>query len=107
MIEGSLEGQICVEAGSEVRWCWSWQGAKLFNETEPALYVGNAGQTILVLKDGTQNRIQSGAGKESGEAEPEEEASMGVVYARDDLAVTGDGSLTVHGLSQQRDTYNQ
>ena len=146
-VTGSLEeGQIRVEAGDEDTVVLELNGAEVTNQEEAAIHVENAGQTVILLGDGTVNRIQSGeetgisvgaetagetagsdaaegsagetaadAGTETGgqetagsadteagepdaaDGEETEDASGGAIYARDDLAISGTGTLQVLG----------
>ena len=120
-VTGSLEeGQIRVEAGDEDTVVLELNGAEVTNQEEAAIHVENAGQTVILLGDGTVNRIQSGeetaisagaetAGETAGSADTEagepdaadgeetEDASGGAIYARDDLAISGTGTLQVLG----------
>lgn len=146
-VTGSLEeGQIRVEAGDEDTVVLELNGAEVTNREDAAIHVENAGQTVILLGDGTVNRIQSGeetgisvgaetagetagsdaaegsagetaadAGTETGgqetagsadteagepdaaDGEETEDASGGAIYARDDLAISGTGTLQVMG----------
>lgn len=146
-VTGSLEeGQIRVEAGDEDTVVLELNGAEVTNREDAAIHVENAGQTVILLGDGTVNRIQSGeetgisvgaetagetagsdaaegsagetaadAGTETGgqetagsadteagepdaaDGEETEDASGGAIYARDDLAISGTGTLQVLG----------
>ena len=60
-VTGSLEeGQIRVEAGDEDTVVLELNGAEVTNREDAAIHVENAGQTVILLGDGTVNRIQSG-----------------------------------------------
>lgn len=146
-VTGSLEeGQIRVEAGDEDTVILELNGAEVTNQEDAAIHVENAGQTVILLGDGTVNRIQSGeetgisagaetagevieadageesagetaadAGTETGgqetagladteagepdaaDGEETEDAAGGAIYARDDLAISGTGTLQVMG----------
>jgi len=96
VLSGTLEnGQIFVDAESEDTVFLVLSGADIRNTEEAAIYVENAGQTVVVLDEGTENRLQSGEAEELQTAE--EESSGGALYARDDLSVTGNGALEVFG----------
>ncbi|MCD7751596.1 MAG: carbohydrate-binding domain-containing protein [Lachnospiraceae bacterium] len=100
-VSGSMEGgQIYVDAGGSDEVILLLNGLTLSNEGEPAIYVENAGQTQLVLATGTVNTIISGAEVEiSSQAagSDDEDVSGGAVYARDDLSISGEGTLIVYG----------
>ncbi len=99
-ISGSLtEGQLYVDAGGDDTVILRLAGVEVTNSTDAALHVENAGLTVLRLEEGSQNLIQSGAAPAEGvlAATPDEEASGGAVYARDDLTIEGTGALRVLG----------
>lgn len=98
-LSGTLSnGQVYVEAGKEDTVVLILNGVDLKNDAEAAIHIENAGQTQILLQDGTENRIQSGSEIQIGSVDGiEEDASGGAIYARDDLAITGDGKLQVFG----------
>ena len=99
-ISGTVsEGQIYVNAGGSDSVILSLNGADISNSSESAVYIENAGYTLIKLEDGTTNRLQSGAVVEisASEDSSDSNASGGAVYARDDLGITGTGSLQVFG----------
>lgn len=87
--------QIYVEAGNEDMVELVLNGVELVNAAEPVIYVENAGQTILRLAGGSANYLQSGTTE--NENVQDEDVSGGAVYARDDLYLTGEGSLEIAG----------
>lgn len=98
---GTLEnGQIYVDADGSDSVVLVLGGVDITNESEPAIYVENAGNTVIYLPQGSQNRIQSGedTGGPAAEGEIDENAEAGTVYARDDLTLAGTGSLEVTGF---------
>ncbi len=107
-VSGSLSnGQIYVEAQDRGTVILELNGAEISNDSAPAIYVEQAELTQIFLGEHTRNRICSGTltgeGEESGETVSQEEAaeedvSGGAIYARDDLSVSGTGSLEVQGL---------
>lgn len=99
-VTGTLsQGQIYVEAGGSDTVTLRLAGMELKNATDAALHIENAGSAVLLLEQGTENLLQSGTAPAEGAlgAAADENASGGAVYARDDLTVTGEGSLTVLG----------
>lgn len=100
-ITGMLDnGQIYVNAGGDDLVVLSLGGIEISNTEKAAIYVENAGLTRIVAEAGTVNRVQSGAEIEidtTGQTEADETVSGGAIYAGDDLAVTGDGTLQVFG----------
>ncbi len=119
-ISGKLtDGQLRVEAGKDETVCFVLGGTEISNGTEAAVHVENAKLVSLYLEEGSKNRFISGipveintegendgadtdsgtdqeAGNGTGDG-AESEGSGGTVYARDDLAVLGPGSLEVLG----------
>lgn len=99
-VSGTLEnGQINVDAGGKDTVILSLNGIDISNSSDAAIHVENAGQTLLVLENGTDNRVQSGTQAEFGavEDDTDKNGSGAAIYARDDLAVTGGGTLQVFG----------
>ncbi|MCD7807382.1 MAG: carbohydrate-binding domain-containing protein [Lachnospiraceae bacterium] len=100
LVSGSMEnGQIYVEAGGSDEVILILSGLTLSNDEEPVIYVENAGQTQLILAEGTVNTLQSGIAVEISALEEgaDEDASGGAIYARDDLSISGEGTLIVYG----------
>ncbi len=94
-ISGSLsDGQIYVEASDEDTVTLLLNGADITNKTEPAIYAENAKEVRISLVDGSENLLQSGT---SMPETADENASGGTVFCRDDLIISGTGSLTVNG----------
>ncbi|MCD7862554.1 MAG: carbohydrate-binding domain-containing protein [Lachnospiraceae bacterium] len=99
-VSGSMEdGQIYVDAGGSDEVILLLNGLTLGNEEEPAIYVENAGQTQLYMAEGTVNTIASGTAVEIGAQteDSDEDLSGGAIYARDDLSISGEGTLIVYG----------
>lgn len=99
-VSGSMEnGQIYVDAGGSDEVIIILNGLTLSNEEEPVIYVENAGQTQLILAQGTVNTLQSGTTVEITALEEgaDDDASGGAVYARDDLSISGEGTLIIYG----------
>ncbi len=99
-VSGTLEdGQIYVDTGSGEEVSLLFSGLDIRNASDAAVHIENAGHTAIVLEDGTKNRLQSGSSAEMdpvGDAE-DGNASGAALYARDDLSITGTGSLEVYG----------
>ncbi len=94
-ISGSLEnGQIIVDVEDKgiVR--------LVLNEVEiscldsAAIYVKNAGKTIISLQDGTQNIINDG--EEYTLEDTETDEPNAAIFSKDDLTINGTGTLTVN-----------
>lgn len=99
-ISGTLEdGQVYVDAGSNETVELVLEGVDITNLSGAAIYIENAGCTCILLEEGAINRLQSGTeteiktvGEEDGQ-----DAKGAALYAKDDLSVTGTGSLQVFG----------
>lgn len=100
LISGSLsQGQIYVEAGGSDTVLLRLAGAEIKNAAEAAIHVENAGLTIIEAVEGTRNLLQSGEAPAEGvlSAAANGTAGGGALYARDDLTLTGGGTLRVLG----------
>ena len=99
LITGSFRGQIYVEAGKKDEVVLRLSGAEITNSDDAAIHIENAGMTCIRTDAGTENLLQSGAAPAEGvlSATPDEEASGGALYAKDDLTLAGEGSLRVLG----------
>ncbi len=86
--------QLYVESSDEGAVTLIFDGVSLTNESENALHVEQADEVILELAEGSDNLLQSGT---SLPERAEDDASGGALFTRDDLTITGDGSLTVNG----------
>lgn len=100
--EGALnQTQIYVRAGDEDVVTICLAGVNITNLSGPAIYIENAEQTILFLEEGTENIVQSGVKEDSDKDTDAEEDDSGkskaAIYSRDDLTITGPGSLQVLG----------
>ncbi len=99
-LSGTLEdGQVYVDAGGKETVELVLDGVDITNLSDAAIHIENAGHTLILLEEGTFNRLQSGAEAEMEAAAQEDgqDAKGGALYARDDLSVTGTGSLQVFG----------
>ena len=88
VISGTWDsGQIIVDTEEEDIVHLVLNGVSLTSKEGPALYVRNAEETVLTVLTGTENTIRT-----SGENADEKK---GGVYAKDDLAVNGGGTLEI------------
>ncbi len=95
MISGTASDvQLYVETSDEGAVTLCFDGVSLTNESENALHVEQADEVILELAEGSDNLLQSGT---SLPERADDDASGGALFTRDDLTITGDGSLTVNG----------
>ncbi len=93
------EGQIYVDAGDDGTVTLILDGAELTNTTEPVIYIEQAKETDLELAADSENLLQSGLA-DQGTSQPEQEETEetgGALFSRDDLTISGDGSLRVYG----------
>ena len=99
-LSGTLDdGQIYVDVGSNENVFLLFSGINISNTSDAAVYIKNAENTIIVLTDGTDNRLQSGNAAEMNTVDDSEDknSSGAALYARDNLSVTGTGTLEVFG----------
>lgn len=99
-LSGSLtDGQIYVDVGGKDTVVLLFNNVDLSNSLAEAVHVENAGETILLLPEGTKSTIQSGKKQEIDLTANTDTSEMtgGAVYSRDDLTISGDGELTVGG----------
>jgi hypothetical protein len=91
-LSGTLAGgQVLINAGKNDLVRLVLNGVSLYNETGPAIYAPQAGKTVLILADGTENTV-GGAGYGENADEPD-----AAIFVQDDLSVAGQGALTVSG----------
>lgn len=92
-LTGSLEkGQLVVDCEGKVT--LTLCGVSLSNPEASAIKVKNAKSVTLRLADNTENVLTSG---QAGAKYNAEDASGAVIQAKDDLTITGEGSLVVSG----------
>ena len=99
-LSGSLtEGQIYVDAGGKDIVVLLLNNVEIANSLAEAIHVENAGETILILPEGTKSSIQSGKEQEIDLTANKDDSEItgGAVYSRDDLTISGEGELTVGG----------
>lgn len=87
------DGQLIVDADDKDTVCLVFQNVTLASKTSAAVYVKNAGKTVLNAAKDTVN-ILSDAPQYTNQAVGEPDAA---VYAKDDLTVNGLGSFQITG----------
>ena len=100
LLSGSLEdGQVYVEAGNNDTVILLFAGVDITNFSEAAVYIEKAGNTSIILAEGSENRLQSGETTEihAEDAEIDGSTEGSALYARDDLTLSGNGILRVFG----------
>ncbi len=100
-LSGSTKaGQVIVDAGDDDTVTLILDNLDITNEDDEAVYIKNAKLAGIVMADGSDNRIQSGAEKEidlSAKNSSDEDASGGALRAKCDMEITGNGTLSVYG----------
>ena len=95
----STDNQVVVNAGSSDKVYLYLNGLQLASATDAPIFVQNAGKTFLLLVDGTKNSLADASSRTQGFAKASGalDTTNAVVYAKDDLTIKGNGSLTVTG----------
>ncbi len=94
LISGSLDdGQIVVDTQDKETVRLVLNGADISCSTSAPIYVASANKTIIVLADGTQNRLTDGESYVLRDEESDEPNAA--VFGKSDLTINGDGALTV------------
>ena len=95
----STDNQVIVNAGSSDKVYLYLNGLQLASATDAPIFVQNAGKTFLLLVDGTKNSLADASSRTQGFAKASGalDTTNAVVYAKDDLTIKGNGSLTVTG----------
>ncbi len=96
VIRGTLDGSIHIDADGDDKIWLLFDGVDIQSKTEPRLYIKQADNVFLTLKENSQNTL-------AFENDDEEAEIDGCIFSRDDLTVNGKGSLTVtssglHGI---------
>lgn len=95
VLSGSLnDGQILVDAGNNDIVRLVLNGVTLSNSSTSPIYASNAAKTVLILAEGAGNAVTDAAAYVFEEGEDEPNAA---IFAKDDLSITGAGSLEVIG----------
>lgn len=93
-ISGDIEyGQIVVDASDDDKIKIVLNGVNIKNSKSSAIYIKNADKTIISLKDGTNNYIEDGQVYE--EINSEDNEPNAAIFSKDDLIISGSGSLEV------------
>lgn len=85
------DGQLIVDAGDKDTVCLVFQNVTLESKSSAAIYVKNAGKTILNAAEGTEN-ILSDASQYTKQTNGEPDSA---VYSKDDLTINGLGTFRV------------
>ncbi|EFM11143.1 conserved hypothetical protein [Paenibacillus curdlanolyticus YK9] len=112
-VSGKLnDGQIVVDVPDKGVVRLVLNGAEIHNSSSSAIYVKEAGKTVISLQEGTENRVSDGAAyanaaegataaagatdADASAAEQSDEPNA-AIYSKDDLTINGTGRLTVEG----------
>ena len=94
LISGSLDdGQIIVDTQDKETVRLVLNGADISCSTSAPIYVASANKTIIVLADGSENRLTDGESYILEDKESDEPNAA--VFSKSDLTINGDGALTV------------
>ncbi|MEY8463356.1 carbohydrate-binding domain-containing protein [Streptococcus merionis] len=91
ILSGKTTGGVRVKATGNVRIILA--GATISSADNAALYVESAENTVIELQDGTTNTVSDATVHSDTTIE-------GAIYSKDDLFITGNGSLSVEGNYQ-------
>lgn len=95
-ITGSLtDGQVIVDTDDAEDVVLTLAGVDIASATSAPLVITNAEQAVIVLADGTQNRLTDAATYVYANAEEDEPDAA--LFSTADLEIRGNGSLTVNG----------
>lgn len=87
------DGQLIIDAGDKDTVCLVFQNVTLASQTSAAVYVKNAGKTVLNAAKDTVNML-SDALQYTNQFDGEPDAA---VYAKDDLTINGLGAFQITG----------
>ncbi len=94
-VSGQLDdGQIVVNAGKDDLVRLVLNGASITCSHSAGIYAKQAGKTVLILAEGTQNAVTDGSEYLYPDGGDEPDAA---IFAKDDLTITGQGQLAVTG----------
>lgn len=93
-ISGALaDGQIVVDTADEGVVQLVLNGARIHNSTNAPIAVLNAAEVVIVLADGSENHLSDG--ESYSFADPAEDEPNAALFSKVDLAIDGEGALTV------------
>lgn len=96
ILSGQLtDGQVIVDAGDNDIVKLVLDSVQVTSNTSSAIYVKNAKKTLLILPEGSTS-ILSDASSYTYDDTVNEEPNA-AVFSKDDLTITGSGSLTING----------
>lgn len=96
VVSGKLDdGQIIVNVKDKGVVRLVLNAAEIHNSTTSAIYVEEAGKTILSLQEGTSNLVSDGTKYMYPDASTDEPNAA--IFSKDDLTINGTGKLVVQG----------
>lgn len=97
-LSGSLtDGQIVVDTKDEEVARLLFNGVDISNSTSSPVVVNNAEKVVIILVEGSSNQVSDASIYVYPEAETDEPNAA--IFSTSDLTITGNGSLTVNGNS--------
>ena len=105
IVNGTLsDGQLRVDTDKDSKVRLILNGVTISNANTAAIYVVSADKVVLNLAEGTQNALST----EGSFVQTDENKVDAVIFSKDDLTVSGSGSLTVtspsgHGIVSKDD----
>ncbi len=96
ILSGQLtDGQVIVDAGDNDIVKLVLDSVQVTSNTSSAIYVKNAKKTMLILPEGSASTLSDASSYTYDDTVNEEPNAA--VFSKDDLTITGSGSLTVNG----------
>ena len=97
IVRGTLnDGQILVDADKDDDVHIILKDAIISNTTGSAIYVEKADKVIITLADDSANTLSDSTYYESASDSDEEDTPASAIYAKCDLTINGNGSLTIN-----------
>ena len=94
------DGTVAVDVSSDEKVQLVLNGVSITCTNSACIFVKNADKVFITLAEGTENTLTSNGFDENGEID-------GAVFAKDDITLNGEGSLTVtsakHGIAGKDD----
>ena len=98
LLSGTLtDGQVVVDSDADGKVVLVLDGVDLTSASSSPLVITAADEAVVVLADGSDNTLSDAAA--SAADDEEEDAPNATLFSMADLTIGGEGSLTVHGLS--------
>jgi hypothetical protein len=87
VLSGSLAGRVLIDAAEDNVVRVVLNGAEIYSANDHAIYAPS-GKVVIILADGTENSVSDGAARTDNNINA-------AIYARNNLSITGGGSLRV------------